>query len=43
VQLATSVVRLLDTLAGTPAVLARVTDAMRVYERAVLGQVTWQP
>jgi hypothetical protein len=40
---AMDVVQLLETLPTVPAVLAQVIDAIRVYERDVLGQVTWQP
>ena len=43
VDAAADVVGLLETAAALPSVLARITDAIRVYERDVLGQVTWQP
>jgi uncharacterized protein (UPF0332 family) len=43
VLLALGVTRLLETVRTTPTVLERVTDAVRTYERDVLGEVTWQP
>jgi uncharacterized protein (UPF0332 family) len=42
VQLAETVIELLDLVSATPAVLTQVTDAMKVYERDVLGEVTWR-
>ena len=42
VALARTVIRLLDELAESEAVLAPVVEAMRVYERDVLGQVTFR-
>jgi uncharacterized protein (UPF0332 family) len=42
VQAASAVLQLLETLPTTPAVLANIADAMRAYERDVLGQVTWR-
>jgi uncharacterized protein (UPF0332 family) len=39
---ATDLIRLLDDLAATPAILAQVIDVLRVYERDVLREVTWQ-
>jgi uncharacterized protein (UPF0332 family) len=39
---AANIIRLLDDLAVTPAVLAQVVDAIRVYERDVLREVTWR-
>jgi hypothetical protein len=41
-EAAAKVLRLLDELRGTPSVLARVIEAIRVYERAVPRQVTWR-
>lgn len=43
VQLAESLLTLLQAAAGETNVLARITDTMRVYERDVLRQVTWRP
>jgi hypothetical protein len=40
--LAAGIIRLLDDLAATPAILAHVVDAIRAYERDVLREVTWQ-
>jgi hypothetical protein len=37
------IVRLLQELSATPAVLARVVDAIKVNECDVLRQVTWLP
>jgi hypothetical protein len=41
VQGAAALIQVLEALSATPAVLARVVDAVKVYERDVLGQVTW--
>jgi uncharacterized protein (UPF0332 family) len=43
VQAARDVVQLLEQAATLSALLSQVTAAIRVYERDVLGQVTWQP
>jgi uncharacterized protein (UPF0332 family) len=43
VQSGWEITRLLRELSSTPAVLARVIDAIKVYERDVLRQVTWLP
>jgi uncharacterized protein (UPF0332 family) len=43
VHQALRVVQVLEALPAVPAVLAQVIGAIRVYERDVLGQVTWQP
>jgi hypothetical protein len=43
VQVATNIIQLLDDLAKEPAVLNRVLDAIKVYERDVLRDVTWHP
>jgi uncharacterized protein (UPF0332 family) len=42
VQLATGIIALLESVPSAPAVLARITEAMKTYERDVLAQVTWQ-
>ncbi len=42
VQVATNIIQLLDDLAKEPTILARVIDAIKVYERDVLREVTWQ-
>ena len=43
VQVATDIVQLLDTLAKEEAILAQVIEAIKVYERDVLREVTWRP
>jgi uncharacterized protein (UPF0332 family) len=43
VQVADTVIDLLQALAATPAILTQIIDAIKVYERDVLKQVTWQP
>lgn len=43
VRVAVEIVESLDEAAGEPAVRTRITDAMKVYERDVLRQVTWHP
>jgi uncharacterized protein (UPF0332 family) len=40
---AMDVIGTLDDLAASPAVLARVIDAIRTYERDVLQDVSWRP
>lgn len=40
---ASAVIRLLESLPTAPHVLAQITDAIRVYERDVLREVTWRP
>jgi uncharacterized protein (UPF0332 family) len=42
VQAAIDLVHFLDTVAAAPAVLTRITEAMKTYERDVLRQVTWR-
>jgi uncharacterized protein (UPF0332 family) len=42
-QTAQDVIDLLDAIATTPSIRTQITDAMKVYERDVLGQVTWHP
>jgi hypothetical protein len=37
------VIELLDAAAKEATVLASITDAMKVYERDVLREVTWHP
>ncbi len=43
VNVASSVIDLLETVESTPHVLAQITATMRVYERDVLRDVTWRP
>jgi uncharacterized protein (UPF0332 family) len=43
VQAGRDVVALLDQAGTMASVLTRITDAIRVYERDVLGATTWQP
>jgi len=43
VQSAIGMIRDLEDLQTTPAILAQVVSAIQVYERDVLKQVTWQP
>ncbi len=43
VQSALEIVQLLEAVAATPTVRTATTDAIKVYERDVLRQVTWQP
>ena len=43
VRLAESMVELLETVEVNLALRAQVTDAMKLYERDVLGEVTWHP
>ena len=43
VQVAMSVIQLLQTAAATPTVLTQMTDAIKIYERDVLKQITWRP
>lgn len=43
VQLALDVVRLLIEVAAAPTTRAAITDAIKIYERDVLRQVTWRP
>ena len=42
VQTAGDIITLLDQVPGLPHVQQQLTDAMRLYERDVLGHVTWQ-
>jgi hypothetical protein len=42
VQLAGDVVRLLEEAAALPTVCERITEAMRIYERDVLRDVSWR-
>src|SRR5437016_888214 len=43
VQLADAIIQILEAAAGMPLVRTQITDVIRVYERDVLRQVTWQP
>jgi len=43
IQVATDIVQLLDDLTKEAAILARVLDAIKIYERDVLREVTWRP
>jgi uncharacterized protein (UPF0332 family) len=43
VGIALGIVQLLHHLFNEPAILTRVLDAIKVYERDVLGEVTWHP
>jgi uncharacterized protein (UPF0332 family) len=42
VVLAEGIIETLEQVAGSPATLARITPAMRDYERDVLREVTWR-
>jgi uncharacterized protein (UPF0332 family) len=41
--LAEKIINLLEATAVEPSLRTRITEAMKVYERDVLRQVTWQP
>jgi uncharacterized protein (UPF0332 family) len=43
VQAADEVFQLLESVAAEPVIRTRITEAMMIYERDVLRQVTWQP
>lgn len=43
VQAAEAIVQTLEAVSTTPTVQQQITDAMKIYERDVLGQVTWHP
>jgi uncharacterized protein (UPF0332 family) len=43
VQMAEDVFQLLESAAAEPVIRTRITDAIKIYERDVLRQVTWQP
>jgi hypothetical protein len=43
VQAARDVVLLLEQVAGMPTLVSQITAVIRVYERDVLGDVTWRP
>lgn len=43
VRMAADIIQLLDDLAKETLILARVLDAIKVYERDVLREVTWHP
>jgi uncharacterized protein (UPF0332 family) len=40
---AETIIQLLETVPSAPAVQIQITDTMKIYERDVLGEVTWQP
>jgi uncharacterized protein (UPF0332 family) len=40
---AESIIQLLELVEADALVRTRITDAMKIYERDVLGQVTWHP
>jgi hypothetical protein len=42
VQSAREIVHLLDLAGSMPGLLSQITAVIRVYERGVLGEVTWQ-
>ncbi len=42
VSLAERIIRLLKQLAAAPTVLTQIIDTMKIFERDVLGEVTWQ-
>jgi uncharacterized protein (UPF0332 family) len=42
-HLGSATIQMLDSLPALPTVLAQVIDAIKIYERDVLKQVTWQP
>lgn len=43
VGIALDIVQLLHHLGNEPAILARVVDAIKIYERDTLREVTWHP
>jgi uncharacterized protein (UPF0332 family) len=43
VGIATDIIQLFHQLANEPAILTRVVDVIKVYERDVLREVTWHP
>jgi uncharacterized protein (UPF0332 family) len=43
VRMALDIVQLLHQLANEPAILTRVVEAIKIYERDVLRQVSWHP
>jgi uncharacterized protein (UPF0332 family) len=43
VGVALDIVQLLHQLANEPAILTRVADGIKIYERDVLREVTWHP
>jgi len=42
-QIAADIIQLLEALPTSPAALTAITDAIKIYERDVLGEVTWRP
>lgn len=43
VRMAADIIQLLDDLSKEAAILSRIIDAIKIYERDVLHEVTWQP
>jgi hypothetical protein len=43
VLLAGEIIKLLEAATAMPSLLAGITDAIRIYERDVLRQITWLP
>jgi hypothetical protein len=43
VRVADTIIQLLELVENTLSVRTQITDAMRIYERDVLGEVTWHP
>lgn len=43
IQVAESIVQVLEAVATNPPVQTQITDAMKIYERDVLAEVTWHP
>jgi uncharacterized protein (UPF0332 family) len=43
VGVATNIVKLLHHLSSEPAILTRIVDAIKDYERNVLREITWHP
>jgi uncharacterized protein (UPF0332 family) len=43
VQAAETIVQLLEAVPKAPSIQAQITDNMKIYERDVLGEVTWHP
>lgn len=43
VQMGADIVALLDAVAKEATIIAQITEAMKIYERDVLREVTWHP
>jgi hypothetical protein len=43
VQAADEIIKLLEMVMATPLVCAQITDNIKIYERDVLGELTWHP